>query len=358
MNDDYLWDGSGEPDPEIQKLETTLGRFRHNRPTPDFPEIRAARPRPSQANLWRGGLLIRWAAVAATVVIVAALWFALRRTNHTPPAEAGWDVASLAGTPHVGNKAIAKTGAAGKFAAGQTIETDSLSRASITDEKTGEVEVEPDTRVRMLENSSTRKQLALDHGTIRASIWAPPGEFVVDTPSAVTVDLGCAYTLHVDDSGAGILRTTLGWVGFKLKGRESFIPAGAACATRPGTGPGTPYFEDASEALRSALAKFDFGPDEPEARSAALATILAESRKRDALTLWHLISRVSGEERGEVYDKLAGFVPPPADVTRDGVLQLDQPMLDSWWNELGLGDASLWRTWERSWSRNGSGANP
>jgi hypothetical protein len=25
-------------------------------------------------------------------------------------------------------------------------------------------------------------------------------------------------------------------------------------------------------------------------------------------------------------------------------------MLDLWWNQLGLGDASLWRTWERSWS--------
>ncbi len=36
MNDNYLWDGSGEPDPEIQRLENTLGRFRHNRPAPDF----------------------------------------------------------------------------------------------------------------------------------------------------------------------------------------------------------------------------------------------------------------------------------------------------------------------------------
>ncbi len=27
MKDNYLWDGSGEPDPEIQKLETALGRF-------------------------------------------------------------------------------------------------------------------------------------------------------------------------------------------------------------------------------------------------------------------------------------------------------------------------------------------
>ena len=38
-NDDYLWDGSGEPDPEIQRLEVLLGRFHHDRPVPVFPEI-------------------------------------------------------------------------------------------------------------------------------------------------------------------------------------------------------------------------------------------------------------------------------------------------------------------------------
>jgi len=38
--------------------------------------------------------------------------------------------------------------------------------------------------------------------------------FVVDTPSASAIDLGCAYTLHVNEDGSGTLRTTLGWVGF------------------------------------------------------------------------------------------------------------------------------------------------
>ena len=69
------------------------------------------------------------------------------------------------------------------------------------------------------------KRVALDHGTIHAFIWAPPGQFVVDTPSARAVDLGCSYTLQVDASGAGLVRTALGWVGFQLNGRESFIPA-------------------------------------------------------------------------------------------------------------------------------------
>jgi hypothetical protein len=60
---------------------------------------------------------------------------------------------------------------------------------------------------------------------------------------------------------------------------------------------------------------------------------------------------VDASERGKVYEGLAAFVAPPADVTRDGIARLDQAMLDSWWSALGYGDISLWRTWERSWSK-------
>src|SRR5438876_1202274 len=101
-------------------------------------------------------------------------------------------------------------------------------------------------------------------GRMSARISAPPKLFFVNTPSAVAEDLGCAYTLEVDDAGNSLLRVTLGWVALQLKDRESLVPAGAACATRPGIGPGTPYFEDASELFRTALAKLDFEPNDTQ----------------------------------------------------------------------------------------------
>lgn len=349
MKDDYLWDGSGDPDPDIRRLETVLGRLRHQGMAPAFPEAL-----PAATSRWRRwglspGLALRLAAVAAALVAIGAFWFAFHRFKPEPAASPGWNVARLAGAPRVGSKVI--EGENGKLAPGQMLVTDSGSRANITVDEVGEVEVEPDTRLRLVRSGSEQKRLALDRGTIHAAIWAPPGEFVVDTPSATAVDMGCAYTLQVDDSGAGLLRTTLGWVGFKLAGHEAFIPAGAVCATRPGTGPGTPYFDDASGTFRAALTQFDFGS--AERRRAALDTVLGQCRKRDALTLWHVLARVDGADRGRVYDRLAALVPPPAGVTREGILRLDQPMLDRWWNELGLGDVSLWRTWERSWPSRG-----
>jgi hypothetical protein len=57
---------------------------------------------------------------------------------------------------------------------------------------------------------------------------------------------------------------------------------------------------------------------------------LNQARPRDTLTLWHLLSRVNEEDRLHVYNKLTAFAPPPDGVTREGVLRLDQSMLEAW----------------------------
>ena len=346
MKDDYLWDRSGPPDPEVERLEHVLSELSHDGRMRELPETTWTRPRPRWIEALRFALWPRLAAVAATLLVIVGAWLAWRHTQHGSPAGPGWAVASLQGAPRIGSSRI---GGTGRFAVGQVLETDDVSRASISVGELGLVEVEPNTRIRLIEARASRQRLGLERGTIQAAIWAPPGEFIVNTPSAVVVDLGCAYTLHVDDSGAGLLRTTLGWVGFKLNGHESFIPAGAVCATRPGIGPGTPYFDDASQPFQAALAKLDFEKGSPDLDVARLQVVLADARPRDALTLWHLLSRRSGTQRGRVYERLAAFVPPPLGVTRDGVLAGNTQMLDLWWNQLGFGDTSLWRTFERSW---------
>jgi hypothetical protein len=349
MKDDYLWDGSGEPDPEVQKLESALGRFRHSQPAPAFDQVVGLRPVKRRSSHFTGRLSFQLAAVAAVLLFSVTMYFYLR-SRPGDQQSSSWEVARLAGAPQVESKAMSAD-SAGKLTVGQLLETDSSSRAAISLFETGTVEVDASSRVRLVANGPGRKRLSLERGTIHARIWAPPGEFVVDTPSAVAVDLGCVYTLHVDDSGAGLLHTTMGWVGFKLNGHESFIPAGAVCATRPKIGPGTPYFEDATPTFREALSRFDFEAITSGERGALVGTLLADARKKDALTLWHLLSRVSEGDRQGVYDRLAALARPPASVTREGILRLDRPMLDAWWDSLGYGDTFVWRTYERNWSQ-------
>jgi FecR protein len=346
MKNDYLW-GSGAPDPELQRIEKSLSQFRYSREMPDFLSIGFAQPKPSFLSPMTTGWPLRLAAATALLVALAVSGLLLRVSPPRISERPGWDVARVSGTPRVGYLSLIGNSNKAQLKVGQLLVTDAASRAALNVGEIGEVYLDPGTRVRLIETGASRERLALELGTIHAAIWAPPGKFVVDTPSATAVDLGCAYTLQVNGDGSGMLRTTLGWVGFHNDGHDSFIPAGAMCMTRPKHGPGTPYFEDASQELRSALLTFDFESESAGVRETALRTILTQARPRDAFTLWHLLFRVNDQQRSQVYDRLVSLVPQPADVTREGTLSLNPRMLDVWWNALDLGEISTWRFWEQ-----------
>src|SRR5258707_4072315 len=196
MKDDYLWDGSGEPDPEVQKLEKTLGRYRQNQPAPQFDQVAETPKEKRPWNFFHLSWEYQLGAVGASLLlaVTAFLFMWQKSTRNLGPS---WEVARLEDAPRVGWHSIREKSGPGKLRIGQTLVTDSTSRASITLDETGRVEVDPGSRLRLVTNGPGRKRLSLERGTIHAVIWAPPGEFVVDTPSAVAVDLGCVYTRHV-----------------------------------------------------------------------------------------------------------------------------------------------------------------
>lgn len=291
------------------------------------------------------------AATAAVVLILvfADLW--LNTSPAIPPqplppiarTNSSWLVTRLNGTPRIGNRRISDDGHLG---VGQWLETDDKSRAEIAVGSIGNVEINENTRVRLLANRPTEHRLELVRGKMSARISAPPRLFFVDTPSAVAADLGCAYTLEVFDDGGSVLRVTSGWVELQLNNRESLVPAGAACETRPGIGPGTPFFEDVPSVFAGALQKIDFDNDAGGKR-AALVTILAWARARDTLTLWHLLPRFDGKDRERVFEKMVSLVPPPPHIDREAVLQLDEKQLESW--KLSL--QSIWISGEKGSSK-------
>lgn len=217
-----------------------------------------------------------------------------------------------------------------RMASGEWVETGSGSKARITVGQLGTVDVAPETRVQLGRVRDSEYRLALTHGTISATINAPPRLFIVDTPASTVVDLGCAYTVTVGENGAGELRMSSGWAALEFNGRESLVPAGAISRIHPVVGPGMPYFEDASDTFKRAVRLFDTD----NARAASVNTIIAEARVRDTLTLWHLLSRVDAADRIRVYDRIAAFVPPPDAVSRDEILALDADALRKWRQEL------------------------
>ena len=82
MNEDYLWDKSGEPDPQIQQLEDILGTLRYQ-PKP------LQLPKESPATRRRN--YVPWLAIAATLVIAllaGGIWVQLRSQDASIPTVA------------------------------------------------------------------------------------------------------------------------------------------------------------------------------------------------------------------------------------------------------------------------------
>jgi ferric-dicitrate binding protein FerR (iron transport regulator) len=160
------------------------------------------------------------AAAAAIVLMVGLTWRSPAPEPGTVDATTGtasWEVAAIVGTPRVGSRVLMGEG---RIAVGQTVTTDAGSRAKLEVGDIGQVTVDELTRVRLVETRDGRHRLALERGTLHAAIAAPPGQFIVSTPSATATDLGCVYSLHVNDDGSGLLSVEAGWVAFEERGRS------------------------------------------------------------------------------------------------------------------------------------------
>jgi len=260
-----------------------------------------------------------WIPLAAAAVL-AGVWLV-----RSQPVS--WDLTRLSGRPVVGTRPLTATG---RLRVGDWLQTDDSSRALIAVGRIGEVEVLPETRVQLVTARPDEHRLALARGTIDAKVDAVPRLFFVETPAGTAIDLGCAYTLHTDSLGNGLLHVTGGEVEFQTGQRSARVPLGALTETRATVGPGVPYVEDAPQPLIRALSAFDFA----NGGARATRTALAVARPQDALSLWHLLQRVDPALRGLVYDRLAALVPPPPGVTRAAALALDTRALEGYWTKI------------------------
>jgi hypothetical protein len=288
----YLFDKQGEPDDDLKALEERLASARA--PKRDWEKL-ARR----QKTRWPV-----YAALAASVLAAAA--YPLYGRYLAQPSFAT-QTASISGHLVQGNWL-------------DTTETTDITVASI-----GHVTVEPRSRVRLVETSPRVQRLELARGALYAKVNAPPRLFVIDTPAAQAVDLGCEYRLTVDEAGTTRLEVLKGEVSLEGHGAASRVSAGAVCFTKPGAAPGVPRSAHSGAAFAQAL-------DAWEAHSGGLQPVLATAERDDAVSLWNLLPRVDEQQRPEILGRLKGVIEePPKDVADSDVVKLKPPAMESLW---------------------------
>jgi len=82
MSDDYLWDKTGQPDPEIQQLEEILGTLRYQPKPLDVPRDLVVRRRRSYIPL------LAIAASLLLALLAGGIWLRLRTHSDIPPQQA------------------------------------------------------------------------------------------------------------------------------------------------------------------------------------------------------------------------------------------------------------------------------
>src|SRR5262245_19306820 len=138
MDDRYLWDGTGPPDPEVERLEKLLGRYRHSGEPPVLPA--PARP------------VRRWLLAAALAAAAAgAVWIARAVSG-------SWRIETIAGSPQIASRL---SSGENRLRVGQTLETDAASRARLR-AGIGRIEIAPGSRLRLVSSRLTDERLALE----------------------------------------------------------------------------------------------------------------------------------------------------------------------------------------------------
>ncbi len=354
--DDYLWAPSATPDPEIVRLENALAVFRleNNARNPNLGESADARPdkRVITRSHWGSTAaresrhrLSRYLVAASVAALVILGVYKTRQYQSS-----AWRVAVIEPS---GSRSLANPGrfSSHRLQQGEWIETDSVSTLRLNVGTIGRASIGPNSRLKILTTGPREHRLALGRGRLHARIWAPPRFFVVETPSAVAVDLGCVYTLEVDSVGTGVLEVESGEVELMRGNAGVVVPAGNFAYVSP-AGVGLPMPVSSNSSFRRLARMAAKQPDD----TVALRQLIAASDARNTITLWYLTERAPKPVREIGLRGLARIAPPRKGVSLNTVILGDPTATAQWKNELAEGWSSepvpRWkRAWRALWRR-------
>ncbi|MFT3713103.1 MAG: FecR domain-containing protein [Archangium sp.] len=276
----YLWDKKSDGDPGTRELESLLGS-----------EKFSGMKFPAPAKRSSSGRRVALGVVA--LAIAAAATFVVLRPRDVVHLRVGGEQRTVA--------------------TGEWIETKEPVTLSLARD-IGMVEVQGDSRVRVQRVDAEEQRLELASGKLHAVVNAPPRLFVVDTPSATAVDLGCEYTLAVQRDGSSRLDVLSGKVVLEGGGRTTTVLAGMWAVSRTGAAPQVAIDRQATPAFVTAVQRWSVQPDDE-----LLALVLAQADKRDTMTLWQLRARASDEAHDQIDARIRELLSVPTTAPEQSV---------------------------------------
>lgn len=301
-----------------KKLKKVRGVVRKSNVTKSIFTTRIASPLPSRFSTSLSKTL--WTLLP--LVLIAVGYFIYDFTLLNSP----WKVRTVTGSVVINGQVSLSE----RWDEGENLAIDEFSKAVINIPKTGRMEVEPNSFLILLKAKDKSNRIKLLRGSIQIINTSLIPYLAIELNDAVIHDRGGTFSIAIDENSNARVSVEYGYLEIEQKGRIYFLDEGYLCELRSSLHPGTPYRSDASEILKSEVAKFDY----ENGGDASIEKIISEARESDLLTLLALIPRSAESYRTVLFNKITAYYPPPPGVTLEGIKKLDSEMLERWWFEI------------------------
>lgn len=313
-DEQYLWDGTGTPDPLTIAIESALGAQRYSGGPLKIGTTRRGR-RPLVA-------------LAAALLLAAALAVYFLRPHRPPPAYADWALIASTGKPAIGYLGPSKLPDA-------FVKTDASSTATLQYKQGPTVQIASSSEAVL----SWSPEVHLSRGEASVDVPMSSAPVAVGTPLLTcTLAPGSQGTVQFTD-GSSRVAIKSGWAEVSTGFERLRLSDTTACDANPKSGTIWPPYRLAKDANSAALTKqiddllHGQGKLDEKTRYMILSKALEQAQPADAELLWNLLSRVDEGQRQPIRNRLAKIVKnPPKGEAFDAVLKLDKDALEAWWN--------------------------
>jgi len=236
-----------------------------------------------------------------------------------------WEVKAVRGLPLLNNEKVLITA---DFDEGDILNTSTAGQTEISIPKAGKITASSNTIIKRIPG---KYAVEFKKGTISASITSTQEKFKIIIPGANLADHspGCGFKI-TSDTGYSLIEELTSWLKITGGGREVYLPSNYNCAVWESSGPGIPYFVNASSPFIDALQSFVF----KRGSQTEISLIEANAAEYDVVSLWHLFQTAPEEFRLAIFNLIDKFVPPPTGSSQQELLALNKDMLMLWLKDI------------------------
>ncbi len=208
-----------------------------------------------------------------------------------------------------------------------TLVTFDSTKISLIVPNAGKVEVGKYTMLQPTESKELSNIISLKSGSINVISEVDDPILKIKTPPAAVTSIEGNYRVTVDPELNVLVITSDGKANLQSAREQLNLVPNHSCKINSSGNIGIPYNNQADQKMVELLNKVSFDLERP----IDYTPILQSANHKDGISLLYLLMDASSkEDRITIFLKLNELFPVPPGITEDGILNLDQKMIEKW----------------------------